>query len=149
MTPPRPPPPPPRGPERGSRLRRRIRAPKSSACSRWTSTPLRTTRDGETEQRTQFSDLMPFPGFELHASKDRCSAENSIEIMQMREGCLSKVVLERFLKNRNCEPRFLQRNLFIYCIKRPKEPESQLERNRNRLSTIQKLVCEIASIAYA
>ena len=45
------------------------------------------------------------------------------------------LVLERFLKNRNCEPRFLQRNRFIYCIKAPKEPESELERNRNHLST--------------
>ena len=37
---------------------------------------------------------------------------------------------ERFL---NCEPRFLHRNWFIYCIKTPEELETGLE--RNRLST--------------
>ena len=45
------------------------------------------------------------------------------------------LVLDRFLENRNCEPRFLQRNRFIYCIKTTKDPESELERNRNHLST--------------
>ena len=46
------------------------------------------------------------------------------------------LVLERFLKNRNCEPQLLQRNQFIYCIETLNEPESELERNRNHLSTI-------------
>ena len=33
-------------------------------------------------------------------------------------------MLERFLKNRNCEPQFLQRDRLMYCIKTPKESES-------------------------
>ena len=64
--------------------------------------------------------------------RDRAAAAVALFSRRSSEGEGRRVV-ERFLKNRNCEPQFLQRNRFIYCIKTPKEPES--ERNRNRIST--------------
>ena len=63
--------------------------------------------------------------------------------------CSSAVfVLERFLKNRNREPRFLHRNTFIYYTKTPREPETRFLRNRNRLSTCKLAIPASLHIAF-